>query len=209
MKTPFSILHKNIEEAGISLSPSELSTCLGSYSEKAFRPKEVISRRRVNGDFPISSENILYITSGITAAEITGNDGQRVIPRFHEAGDISAPLPKLTPKVIEGGRIIGDESEIVAITLVEGVLIPLENWHREYLEGNAFGQFVRQKMFEGYLLNAAISHVRSLNRTAESYNFLKTYQPDILKKVPQKTVAQFIGITPEGLSRFLKSNAKT
>ncbi|MEM9670071.1 MAG: hypothetical protein AAF950_14205 [Pseudomonadota bacterium] len=162
----------------------------------------------MNGDFPISSENILYITSGITAAEITGNDGQRVIPRFHEAGDISAPLPKLTPITTEGGSIIGDESEIIAITPVQGVLIPLENWHREYLEGNAFGQFVRQKMFQGYLLNAAISHARSLNRTAETYNFLKTYQPNILKNVPQKTVAQFIGITPEGLSRFLKSNAK-
>lgn len=207
MATPLSILQKDIEEADISLSISQLRACLGDFKEEMYQPKDVISRRRVDGDFPISSQYMLYLTSGITAAEITGNEGQRVIPRFHEPGDISAPLPKLIPKVSQCAGIIGDDSSIIAITPVKGLLIPLENWHREYLRGGAFGEFVRYKMFEGYQFNAAISHVKSLNRTAESYNFLRTYQPNILKNVPQKIIARFIGITPEGLSRFLKNTA--
>ncbi|MEM8633722.1 MAG: hypothetical protein AAGF33_01985 [Pseudomonadota bacterium] len=206
MMTPFSSLQKDIEDAGISLSTSKLKTCLGNYSERAFDPKEIVSRRRIEGDFPISSEYILYLTSGVTAAEITGSNGQRVIPRFHEAGDISAPLPKLTSRVDESETMIGEENAIIAITPAEGVLIPLENWHREFLEGNVFGTFVRHKMFQGYRFTSAVSHIKSLNRTADSYDFLRTYQPNVLKSVPQKIIAQFIGITPEALSRFLKSN---
>lgn len=207
MAKPLSILQKDIHEADISLSVSELRACLGDFKEGVYRPKEIISRRRVDGDFPISSEYMLYLTSGITAAEITGHEGQRVIPRFHEPGDISAPLPKLMPKVSQCASMIGDDSTIVAITPVKGVLIPLKNWHHEYLDGRAFGKFVRYKMFQGYQFNAAVSHIKSLNRTAESYNFLRTYQPNILKSVPQKIIARFLGITPEGLSRFLKNAA--
>ena len=93
------------------------------------------------------------------------------------------------------------------MTPVEGLLIPIKRWRDEYLRGGAIGEYMRIKIFQTLLFDADVIRVKSLNRTYESYTFLQERQPSVLQSIAQKDVAQFIGITPEGLSRFLKNTA--
>ena len=63
-------------------------------------------------------------------------------------------------------------------------------------------------MFQAHNFDIDVMRVKTINRTQASYDFLKKRQPDVLKLLSQRVIAQFLGITPEGLSRFLKTRSQ-
>jgi len=192
-RSPLSLLREDIVSLGVDNPESEWEEFASVCTKTSYRKRETIFRDGVGPEY------LLFITDGICAGQASQPDGQTVVARFFEPGDLCA-------KITFTRRGYTSSNMIIAITPVEGVLIPMDRWRREHLEGMGVGRYARQKMMRAHYFDIDIIQVKTLNRTVESYEFLREHQPNILKVVPQNVIAQFLGITPEGLSRFLRMN---
>jgi CRP-like cAMP-binding protein len=75
----------------------------------------------------------------------------------------------------------------------------LQHIYRETKIGNTIGRFAGEELF----LKKAKRELSLLNATAEErYLNLFTEQPHLLKRIPLKYIASYIGITPQALSRI-------
>lgn len=93
----------------------------------------------------------------------------------------------------------------------------LEDSEIEMIDRNAFQNVDTAKYFDGNELNKLLKRVAVLQRRVlllmsatamERYeHFLETY-PDIVQRVPQKMIASYLGITPEGLSKIRGQRVK-
>ena len=189
---PLKALRRDIEAQDVELSQSEWkefsSVCqVTSYEKKA----EITARQTMN-------PSILFVTNGVCADQIMSPEGQSVIGRFFQPGDFCAGTKLSTDEHTP-------EHNILATTYVEGVLIPMALWLREYFDGGRLGLYARKKMFQAHNFDIDLMRVKTLNRTFETYEFLKTRQPCVIQLVAQIHIAQFLGISPEGLSRFLRT----
>jgi len=193
--SPLSALSRDIKDEGILVPPAEWEHFALNCSPANYKKKEIIF------DTDVVSDKMLFVTNGVSASQYAHPNGQMIIDRFFEFGDFCTT-------VRSAWRTEPSEDQIIALTPVQGVLIPMTRWRNEYLRGGAIGEYIRIKIFQTLLFDADVIRVKSLNRTHESYAFLKERQPGVLQGVAQKDIAQFLGITPEGLSRFLK-NADT
>lgn len=91
------------------------------------------------------------------------------------------------------------------MTPLDVIIVPMDLWMREYEQGHEVGRYARLKMMKMHLFDIELLKVKTMNRTQNSFAFLKEQQPQVLASVAHKFIAQFLGITAEGFSRFLKS----
>ena len=94
---------------------------------------------------------------------------------------------------------------LLAMTGVEGIVIPIDLWMTEFVNGKEIGKYARLKMMKMHLFDIELPKVKTMNRTQNSFAFLEEQQSQALANLPHKFIAQFLGITAEGFSRFLKS----
>lgn len=191
-QSPIHILAKDIEAQGINIPDMEWEDFTDQCVSVEYAKKDVIF------DTNVVSNHMLFVTNGVSASQFAQANGQLIIDRFFETGDFCTT-------VRSAWRTEPSDDQIIALTTVKGVLIPMTRWRDEYLRGGSIGEYIRIKIFQTLLFDADVIRVKSLNRTRESYAFLQQRQPGILGSVAQKDIAQFLGITPEGLSRFLKN----
>jgi len=96
------------------------------------------------------------------------------------------------------------EYNIQALTDVNILSISFENLQKVYHEtpkGNMFGRFAA----EGLYLNKFNRELALLTKTAEErYLALFKEHPQLIKRIPLKYIASYIGITPQALSRIRK-----
>ena len=186
------VLRDDMARLGTELSDFQWRKFSSSCHEVSVDKRDLVFEGEAKRDA------LLFITKGIGASQFILPDGQVVISRFFEAGDLCAVVLF---------SLMGELTEIaiVAVTPVEGVMIPLEIWKFEQFEGDLIGKYTRQKMYHQHLSEIDIMHVKTVNRTEVSYEFLKERHPAVLEAAPQTIIAQFCGITPEGFSRFLRS----
>lgn len=93
----------------------------------------------------------------------------------------------------------------------------LEDSEIEMIDRKAFRNVDTTKYFDGNELNKLLKRVAVLQRRVlllmsatamERYeHFLETY-PNIVQRVPQKMIASYLGITPEGLSKIRGQRVK-
>ena len=190
--SPLHLLRRDIDATGINVSNAEWEDFSRVCIDANYAKKDTIF------DTNVVSNYMLFVTKGVSACQFGHPNGQLIIDRFFESGDFCTT-------VRSAWRTEPSEDRVFAVTPVEGVLIPMKRWRDEYLRGGAIGEYVREKIFFMLLFDADVIRVKSLNRTSESYSFLEERQPRVLRSVAQKDIAQFLGITPEGLSRFLKN----
>lgn len=193
--SPLSMLREDIRTIGVDISAAEWENFANICSEACYKKKQTVFEN------PDSKKFILFITDGICAGQFVQPDGQIVVGRFFERGDFCATIDAASH-----GR--ASNHSVLALTPVEGVLIPMEWWRKEHFEGDGIGRYAREKMFKMHIFDIGLLQVKTINRTSVSYEFLRDHQPNVLNSVPQRVIAQFLGITPEGFSRFLKSNPK-
>ena len=75
----------------------------------------------------------------------------------------------------------------------------LNNLFENISEGNSIGR----KMAEQFFVGKQKRELSLLTQTAEErYCSLFKYQPQLIKEIPLKYIASYIGITPQGLSRI-------
>ena len=192
LSSPMCVLRNDMVRLSTALSDAQWQEFASSCHEVSIDQRDLVFEGKAKRDA------LLFITKGIGASQFVLPDGQVVISRFFEAGDLCAVV-----QFTHMGELT--ENAIVAVTPVEGVMIPLEIWKFEQFEGEIIGKYARQKMYHQHLSEIDIMHVKTVNRTEVSYEFLKERHPSVLESSPQTVIAQFCGITPEGLSRFLRN----
>ncbi|MEO1492976.1 MAG: hypothetical protein AAFV19_12560 [Pseudomonadota bacterium] len=148
------------------------------------------------------ADRLLFVTAGIAASEQVYPDGTAGIARFFEPGHICTNVTSAWERDIA-------EDTLIAITPVEGVMMPLALFMEEYLDGGAFGRYLRQKLLDVIAFDKAVICAKTLTRTEDRYRFLETQYADVITQVPAKDIARFLGVTPQGLSRFLRQRRES
>lgn len=143
------------------------------------------------------ADSWIFLSKGIAASEQTDRDGVSTIARFFEPGDFCTNLTSAWTRDIAS-------DDLVALTNVDGIEIPDEVFRREYLEGGFFGTYLRLKMMDAHLFAKELICAKTSAQTETRYRFLERYHQSVIGSVQQKDIARFLGMTPQGLSRFLR-----
>ncbi|WP_422021855.1 Crp/Fnr family transcriptional regulator [Roseibium sp.] len=184
-------LKRDIQRFGVTLDVNEWDQINQRCKFIQFRAGDKIQNQARVAD------SWIYISDGIAASEQSWRDGTSTIARFFEAGNICANMTSVWIRDISA-------DDLVALTEVSGLAIPDDIFRREYLEGGAFGIYLRLKMIDAHLFAKELICAKTSGRTEVRYQFLKIHQPDIIASVTQKDIARFLGVTPQGFSRFLR-----
>ena len=137
------------------------------------------------------ADNWIFLSDGVAASEQTDHDGASTVARFFEPGDFCANLTSVWTRD-------------VALTDVVGIAIPDDVFRREYLEGGFFGTYLRLKMMNAHLFAKELICAKTSSQTETRYRFLEQHHSTVINSVQQKDIARFLGMTPQGLSRFLR-----
>ena len=100
-------------------------------------------------------------------------------------------------------------SMIIAITPITSLSIPYHLFYQYYLYSSTFGIFIRKKMLENMVEAKHFISFKTISDTETKYQFLEENYPEIIRDTPSKYIANFLGITPEALSRFLSRRYKS
>lgn len=147
------------------------------------------------------ADSWIYLSEGVAASEQTWLDGVSTIARFFEPGNICANVTSAWTRDIAS-------DDLVALTYVAGMAIPNDMFRQEYLEGGFFGVYLRHKMMEAHLFAKELVCAKTSGQTETRYRFLEEYHQDVIGYIQQKDIARFLGVTPQGLSRFLRRRKK-
>jgi hypothetical protein len=82
-------------------------------------------------------------------------------------------------------------------------------FREEFISGGPLATYWREKVLETFLFDKDIMCAKTLRNVESRYRFLIDRHQDVVSKVPDKYIARFLGISPQGLSRFLKKNHKS
>lgn len=162
---------------------SRLLIQTASKRETIFRQTEICNK-------------VIYILGGIAASEY--NEGDKyLITRFFQFGDLCSNMVSASTKRIHSDNVI-------AITNVKYITIPLDCFMNLYLSSSKIGIFFRKKILELLIEDKHFISIKTTTTTEVQYSFMEENYPEIIAKTPSKYIAAFMGITPEALSRFLK-----
>jgi len=164
-------------------------------------PISVSARGQIQSQARVSDVWI-FLASGIAASEQTWRDGATTITRFFTADDICANFTSVWRQDIAA-------DDLIALTDISGLAIPDHVFRPEYLHGGPLGTYLRMKAITTHLLDKELLCAKTSNRIEIRYQFLEQYQPDVIDRVTQKDIARFLGVTPQGLSRFLRNRNST
>lgn len=184
-------LEGDIRRAGVTLDPAEWDRIADRCKRVAIPAGETIQNQARVAD------RWIYLSHGVASSRQSWQDGALSIARFFEPGDICANMTSVWT-----GDIASDD--LVAMTDVAGVSIPDDIFTQEYLEGGFFGVYLRHKMIDAHLFAKELICAKTSGRTEARYQFLEHHHRNVIGSVPQKDIARFLGVTPQGLSRFLR-----
>lgn len=178
----------------VRLAPETWRAISGSLRETAYPAGAVImSQAKV-------SEHWMFLSRGLAASEQTLPNGGTAIARFFEAGQICTNLTSAWSRDIAN-------DDLIAITDVEGLLAPDAVFREALLYGQGFGVYLRLKLMETLLFDKEIICAKTAGDTETRYRFLEERHDAVIAGSPKKDVARFLGVTPQGLSRFLKKRS--
>ncbi|MEM1266913.1 MAG: hypothetical protein AAGI50_12950 [Pseudomonadota bacterium] len=143
------------------------------------------------------ADRLAFIVDGLAASRQTWSDGRMTIARFFEAGDICTNVSSAWT-----GELASDD--LIAVTDAHGFFVPLVFFQAEYFHGETFGIYLRYRMMEAHLFAKELACAKTSNETEIVYQFLDTHHRSVLKLAPKKDIARFLGVTPQGFSRFLR-----
>lgn len=178
----------------IQISDEEWERFLPLLTVVHYRKKEVIF-----SDTEISRD-ILYIVEGIAASEYQ-NEGEYVISRFFLSGNLCTNVISAIYETYATDRMI-------ALTPLKGIIIPFKLFMEFYLRSGTIGIFFREKLLQVIVEDKNIISMKTVGDIKTIYTFLQENYPQIIKEIPAKYIAKFIGVTPVGLSRFLSQQLK-
>ena len=186
---------REIASYDVNLSDADWSNLLGLVKVKTAKKKEVIFSQTE------LCNHVIYLLSGITAT-IYYYDDKEVVTRFFQKGNFNTNIVSAESKSMASDAL-------VAITDINYLLLPFDFFLDSFLYSNTFGVFVRKKIMGMIIENKKNTTIKTINDTEIKYTFLEENYPLIIRDTPSKYIAKFIGVTPEGYSRFLSSRRKS
>jgi len=190
--SPLSALREDMERYGIALPEDRWAELTTQVSEQTFGEGDVImSSARV-------ADHWLFVSQGIVASEQTTQDGDALIARFFEPGQICSNISSAWRRALSSDTLI-------AVTQVEGIFFPDAIFRAEYLRGGVCGEYLRIKAIETLLFDKDLLCAKTSNDTEVRYSFLEQNYAEVVARTTQKDRARFVGLTPQGLNRFLKA----
>ena len=187
---PLAVLKTDIETS-VSLVPdAEWNRFVEQTTELSVKKNAVILRQT-----EICRE-VLYITDGIAASEYVV-DGRNIISRFFQNGNICTNL-------ISATKARPDCDNLISITPLQALSIPFNTFNEYYHGTSVIGRFVREKILQTIFEDKIITSSKTLLTNEALDQFIRETYPEIIRRVPSKYIAHFMGITPESYSRLLK-----
>ena len=189
------ILQKQIKGYETSVSEDELMELSQQFSLKTFAKRDIVfSQTEV-------CQEVLIVLEGILASEFAQPD-KTVISRFFRSGNLCSNLVSVIQQTLASDNII-------AITPVTSIALPYPLFLKCYLHSSTFGIFLRKKLLENMVEAKHFISIKTISDTETKYQFLENNYPQIIRDTPSKYIANFLGITPEALSRFLARRYKS
>ncbi|MEM7673376.1 MAG: Crp/Fnr family transcriptional regulator [Verrucomicrobiota bacterium] len=188
---PIAILRSDISRLNIDIPAKEWAQFEHQLEER-FYPKKSIIFSQVS----ICSE-VLFIAGGITASGFVTEDGNPMINRFFQKNNLCSNIVSAVTNSMASDNVF-------AITTTSAVSIPYELFYECYLRSGKFGEYLRIKLLHTLLEDKDFLSIKTISDTTVKYRFLADKYREILALVPQKDIANFLGLTPEGFSRFLR-----
>ena len=184
-------LQRDMEELDITLADAEWERL----------SKDLTICSYAMGDVILSSARIadrwLFVTEGVVASAQATQGGDALIARFFEPGQFCSNMTSAWSRQLAS-------DELIAVTDVEGILFPDPLFRHEFLKGGAFGEYLRLKCMETLLFDKDVLYAKTSNNTEVQYRFLEERYAQVIARTTQKDLARFIGLTPQGLNRFLR-----
>ena len=143
------------------------------------------------------TDNVFFILSGYLRYFKTLDSGEELIIHLYAPGNFATSL---------NGFFLGvkPEETLETLTDCEFLHITKNDLEKLYETNNKWQRFGR-KLMESFLIEKEERIIDQLSLTAhDRYLKLLKNQPDIIRNVPVKYIASFIGIQPESLSRIRK-----
>ncbi|MEM9361422.1 MAG: hypothetical protein AAGA43_02255 [Bacteroidota bacterium] len=102
--------------------------------------------------------------------------------------------------------ILNEYTKYEIVALEDSVVFQIQkelvdNWADRFLE---FSRFYREDIMKSFFLATEIRAQMVSNSPKDFIRYMWANYPDILRKVPSKYMAEFIGITPEWFSKLNK-----
>ncbi|MEM9574930.1 MAG: cyclic nucleotide-binding domain-containing protein [Pseudomonadota bacterium] len=188
-----STFRQHILSKGITLNDAEWEVV-----ERDLKPIR-LKRGEVIIDSAMVTEHLFFVCNGIAASIQTTRDGESQIARFFEHGQLCTNLTSAWNKSVS-------EDQLVALTDFSGIGFSFSAMREAYLNGGPLDTYWRKMVFETLLFDKDVMSAKTVRDVEIRYQFLVDRYQRVIFDVPDKYIARFLGITPQGLSRFLKKS---
>ena len=157
---------------------------------RTYKKNEVILKQHLR------FTDVLFVAEGILASEFTMKD-KTVIGRFFTPGNLCTNFDSLLNQTVS-------QYQVVSMTSCRVIAISAAQFMEYYYNSNSVGKILRKIVLEIITEDIWITNVKLMYQKPEMIAFMQQYYPEVVRDVPYKYVALFLGITPEAYSRILK-----
>ena len=178
---------KNLREKVFLTAPEE-EIIQGLLTTKKIRRKQYLLQA---GDV---CQAVAFVETGALKAYSVDHKGQEHIIRFGLEGCTISDFASF---------MSGEPSvyNIEALEDTEVIVIPKSAWAEVQMKVPKYEQYVQLQITSAYAdMQERITALISLS-PEERYNYFITFYPLTAQRVPQHSIASFLGLTPETLSR--------
>ena len=171
-----------------AVSGQEIRLLLKDAEKISFTPKDiVVHEREINS-------NLYFITQGVWRA-YTFRDGVEVTLWFVSEGEMALSVWGYTSN-------LPSHLTLEVVTDSEAYCLSRSKLEQLFQSSISLANLGR-KILENFMLEIEVAWLDSYNRTAlERYVTLLEKQPEIIRAVPLKYIASYLGITAQSLSRI-------
>ena len=182
-------------QAHVRARGHELSGAEWEETHRIFKPV-TLKRGAVLLDSAVVADDLFFVCDGVAASVQTSCDGDTQIARFFERGQLCSNVTSAWQRTVS-------EDELIAMTDLSALRVPISAFRSAYLHGGPLGEFWREMVFETLLFDKDVLCTKTLRDVGTRYRFLEERYDGVVGRVPDRHLARFLGITPQGLSRYL------
>ncbi|MCP1253719.1 cyclic nucleotide-binding domain-containing protein [Elizabethkingia sp. S0634] len=157
---------------------------------RTYKKNEVILKQHLR------FTDVLFVVEGILASEFTMRD-KTVIGRFFTPGNLCTNFDSLLNQTVS-------QYQVVSMTSCRVIAISAAQFMEYYYNGSSVGKVLRKIVLEIITEDIWITNIKLMYQKPEMIAFMQQHYPEVVRDVPYKYVALFLGITPEAYSRILK-----
>jgi CRP/FNR family transcriptional regulator, anaerobic regulatory protein len=140
--------------------------------------------------------DIFFVVKGLLRCYYYTPEGTDVSTWFMREGDVCVSVDSFYKQIKSYEYIVAHEPTLLIYIKFE----QLEELFRKHLEFNFVGRVLTVKYLVDW--NSQLKDIRLL-KTKDRYDALLARDPDLVRRVPRKFIASFLGMLPTSLTRTL------